>query len=435
MRLSRAFLLTFLTREGVLVFGFLNSVILARALGVEGVGVYALVVTSANILAFAGTLGLNFSNTLLAARDPGRAGHLFTQSVIPVLLLAGPAVLIESFWPQAVEFMFGSISHRLRVYALFGTGVLSVNTNLAAIFFGLQRFRQHSFVALIVGPGSLVTNVALVWKGALSVDRALDVWLGWQSVALLITAGLLSTVVRPTWKLHRGYLVESFKVGGRALLTTILGFTAHRGTVLLISQTLGKTALGLYSVALPMSESLQHAPSALGALVSTKASAGQNSPQDVCRALRLHLLLSGAAALVLSLLAPWIFSTFFGPRFADAVVPFRILVAGQYLMGIWGLSSGYLSGKLAYPPVVIALTGLVAALNLGLGIWWIRMAALPGAAAAWSASAGLGSLLMLAAFLRRAAPESGWKDVVPGPADLRSAWIAWRGRSADQSSA
>jgi O-antigen/teichoic acid export membrane protein len=90
MRLSRAFLLTFLTREGVLVFGFLNSVVLARALGVEGVGVYALVVTSANILAFAGTLGLNFSNTLLAARDPGRAGHLFTQSIIPVLLLAGP---------------------------------------------------------------------------------------------------------------------------------------------------------------------------------------------------------------------------------------------------------------------------------------------------------------------------------------------------------
>src|SRR5689334_5634767 len=104
MRLSRAFLLTFLTREGILVFGFLNSVVLARALGVEGVGVYALVVTSANILAFAGTLGLNFSNTLLAARDPDRAGHLFTQSVIPVLLLAGPAILVESLWPQAVEF-------------------------------------------------------------------------------------------------------------------------------------------------------------------------------------------------------------------------------------------------------------------------------------------------------------------------------------------
>lgn len=429
MRLSRAFLLTFFTREGVLVFSFLNSVVLARTLGVEGVGVYSLVVTSANILAFAGTLGFNFSNVILSARDPGRAGHLFTQSVVPVLLLAGPAALIEAFWPEAVQFAFGSISHRLRLYALIGTGILSIATNLAAIFFGLQRFKRHSVVALVVGPGMLTTNLLLAWKSALTVDRALDVWIAWQAAALLLTVTLLAAVVRPAASLHLGHLAETFKVGGRALLTTILGFTAHRGTVLIISRYLGQAALGLYSVALPMSEALQHAPSALGSLVTARASAGQHSPQEVCRSLRLHLVLSGALALTLGLLAPWIFSFFFGGRFADAALPFRILLAGHYLMGLWTLSAGWLSGKHAYPPVVIVLTGMVAALNVGLGIWGVQVGGLPGAAAAWSVSAGIGALAMLAVFLRRAGDGVRGGDVVPSATDLRFVWTALRGES------
>lgn len=429
MRLSRAFLLTFLTREGILIFGFLNSVVLARSLGVEGVGVYALVVTSANILAFAGTLGLNFSNTLLVARDPDRAGHFFTQSLIPVLLLAGPAVLIEAYWPRAVEFMFGTISHRLRVYALVGTGLLSVNTNLAAIFFGLQRFKRYSVVSLVVAPGMLLTNAGLLWRSSLSVERALNVWLGWQIAALVLTTTLLAAIARPKLELHLATLKQSFQVGGRALLTTILGFTAHRGTVLIISQYLGKAALGLYSVALPMSEALQHAPSALASLVTTKASAGENSPQDVCRALRLHLILSGAMALALALIAPWIFGGFFGARFGEAVTPFRILLAGHYLMGVWSLSAGYLSGKHSYPPVVIGLTAVVAAINLSLGLWGVRVAGLPGAAAAWTISAVLGSLMMLAAFVRRARTEIRKGDLIPGPSDLRFAWDTFRGSS------
>jgi O-antigen/teichoic acid export membrane protein len=427
MRLSRAFLLTFLTREGVLVLAFLNSVVLARTLGVEGVGVYSLIVTSANILAFAGTLGLNFSNTLLAARNPERAGHLFVQSIVPLLLLAGPAMAVEACWPQAVEFMFGTIGHRLRLYALAGTGLLSLNTNLAAIFFGLQRFKRHSVVTIVVAPGMLLTNLVLRGQSALTVEHALDVWLVWQAGALLLTAALLIPIARPRFDLPLATLAESFRVGGRALLTTILGFTAHRGTVLLISQVLGKTALGLYSVALPMSEALQHAPSALGALVTTKASAGENSPEDVGRALRLHLLFSGTLALVLALVAPWIFGFFFGDRYADAVLPFRILLAGHYLMGVWSLSAGYISGKHAYPPAVIVLTGVVAALNLTLGLWWVRVAGLPGAAAAWSVSAILGSLAMLGVFVQKAEDRLRWRDLVPGLPDLRFAWTTFRG--------
>jgi O-antigen/teichoic acid export membrane protein len=425
MRFSRAFLLTFLTREGTMVFGFLNSVVLARALGLEGVGVYALVLTSANILAFAGTMGLNFSNQVLAARDPERSGHLFTQSVIPVLLLAGPALLVEQYWPGAVDFMFGTLPHRLRLYALAGTGLMSVNLNLAAIFFGLQRFKRHSVVTLVVSPGMLVTNLALVGGSAISIERALQVWLGWQIVALILTAGLLAAVARPRCSL--GYLPESIQVGGRALLATLLGFAAHRGTVLMISQFLGKAALGLFSVALPMAEALQHAPSALGAIVSTKASAGQNSPSEVARVLRLHLVLSGALAAALGFLAPWIFTFCFGGRFAEAVLPFRILLVGQYAMGAWSVSAGYLSGRLAYPPVVIGLTALVAALNLSLGSWWIRRDGLPGAALAWSVSATLASLAMFEAFRRRAGPELRWRDLIPGLSDLRFAWSSLLG--------
>src|SRR5687768_10879861 len=106
MRFSSAFVWTVFVREVILVASFLNSILLARSLGPEGLGTYMLVVTIATLLAQGINLGWTGSNHLLVARNAADAGKLLTQSVLPILLLGVPLVAAVAAAPQAFTLVF-----------------------------------------------------------------------------------------------------------------------------------------------------------------------------------------------------------------------------------------------------------------------------------------------------------------------------------------
>src|SRR5262249_27721710 len=122
------------------------------------------------------------------------------------------------------------------------------------------------------------------------------------------------------------------------------------------------------------------------------------------------------------LIAPTLLTILYGDRFIPSVLPFRILLAGSYVMGIWVVTSNYLSGKHGYPASVLIVTALAAALNLGLGVAWIPPYAAVGGAACWSAAYAVASLLGVFFFLRDAGSELRVVDLLPRFGDLKAAW-------------
>jgi O-antigen/teichoic acid export membrane protein len=422
MRFSHAFMLTFLSREVMLAFGFANSIILARCLGPEGVGSYALIVTTAHFLAQVLCLGLNQSNNYFAARAPERAGLLFTQSAFPVLVLAGPLIACAVWCPRAGDLLFGRLSSELRLGALIGTAILVVQVNLGSILFGLQRYKRYGMVNALPSVGTAATNLILVALFRRSVEWAIASWLAWNLLTLLVSAGLLAALARPRWNIDRAFLWECLRIGAKGLLTSLLGYLALRGIYLILNHYHGAAVVGYYSVAVPMSELLLHAPGVLGAMLFTKTSARQYSGVEVARVLRMHLVLGALGCGALGLLSWTLFPSLFGARFSNSVVPFQILLIGNYFMGLWILTSGYLSGRYGYPASVLLLTGLMAALTVGLGLWWIPGTGATGGAEAWSVAAGVASLAMLAVFFRNVRGEVAGKDLVPRFSDLAALW-------------
>src|SRR5579862_9869662 len=422
MRFSHAFLLTFLAREVMLVSGFVNSIVLARCLGPEGVGSYAFIVTTALFLSQVLCLGLNNANNYFAAKDPDRAGLLITQSVIPVLVAVLPLGVSAIWWPPAADLLFGRLPTDLRMISVLGTGILVLQVNVGAILFGLQRYKRYGVVNALPSVGTALTNVVLIAILKEPVIWALASWLAWNLVTVLVSAGLLSALAKPVWKIDRRFLWECVRIGAKGLLTSFLGYVALRGILMMLNHYHGPAVVGYYSVAVPISELLLHAPGVLGAMLFTKSSARQYSGVEVARVLRMHLLLGALGCIALGLVAWVMFPAVFGERFVHSIVPFRILLAGSYFMGLWILTSGYLSGRHGYPPSVVGLTGLMAALTVGLGVWWIPGYGATGGAAAWSIATGVSSLAMLGVFLRDTRGEVSGRDLLPQLNDFRSLW-------------
>jgi O-antigen/teichoic acid export membrane protein len=418
MRFSRAFGLTFLMREAVLVFGFVNAISIARGLGAAAYGTYSLAVTTANLLALAGGLGMHYSNNFLAARRPECAGQLFTHSLFPVVLLGGLAALFEIGFPHFAGPLFGNVSPHLRQLTWLGAALVVANLNLAYILYGLQQFKRYSVVTALAAWGTGLTNLVIAGILKMPVIWTIGAWIFWNGVNWGVGCILLWGIARPVFRLDGPLLGESIRLGFRALASSVLSYLSGRGVLYFIDRFLGTAAVGYYSVASSLADLVQHAPSGLGGLVFTKASAEQGSAADLARLVRLHWILSGAVAVGLALGAPWALALLFGTSYGEAITPLRYLVVASYFMGVWVLASSYVAGRRGMPWGLVMLSAFCTGLTLILAWFWIPPWGLRGAALAAAASVAATAAIMLGYLLRDSQGELKPGALLPRPRDL-----------------
>lgn len=420
MKLAHAFLMTFFAREATLLATFANAVILARGMGAAGLGSYFLVVAAANLLAQGFSLGINYSNSILAARRPESAGMLFTLSAAPLLIYVPVVIALSLAGPGATAWMLGSMPSEHRHYLWIGAGIILLTQNVGGVIFGLERYRGFNLVFSLPVIGLCLTDLVLFLAGALSVERVLLAWTAWLGVGGLLMSGLLARRNPPRLSVDFPLLRQLLAMGGRALICAVFGFTTYRGMHLLLNRYQGPSAVGQYGAMAAFSDLLAHAPGILSAILMNRASAETVSPAQVVKLLRLHVVVSLLGGLALAGLAPLVLRHAFGAGFADAPRALWILLAGSYGAGFYSIASGYFTGKHGYPVVSIVLVGLTTVLSLGLGLLLVPRLSLVGAAVAWSSATGAVSVLALIVFFRECRADVGWGEIRPRRDDLHT---------------
>ncbi len=431
MRFSRAFAVTLFSRELSLASSFLNSILLARWLGAAGVGTYSLVVATASLASYAASLGIHSSNRLLAAQEPERAGRLMLVSVFPALLagLVGSAVL--AFAPGAAELLIGKLDPSLCRLVLAGTVLNVVQLNLAALLFGLGRYRSHGIVSALVNAATAASNGILVVAMGKGVEAALGAWFAWTALNVLVTFGILASSIRLSWTFDGGLFLRSLSIGFRAFLSSLFGFASMRGIFMLLNRSLGSASLGLYAVAVPLAETIEHIPNVVGSLVLNEAGSGRRPARDTLRFVRFHLLTAPLLGGIAALLAPWIIALLYGSRFEESAGVMRVLLLSGVFMGLWTITASDMAGRGAYPPVFVALSGLMASLTLGAGYHLIPRMGILGGAVGTACSAGCVSLLMLVVYCRQVPDGVRLREFIPRVAELREAWRSLSGKPHD----
>ena len=411
--------------------GFVASVLIARALGPTGRGLYAYPVALLGIVMALGHVGLEFAQ----------------------IYLAGQGRDLRHMWANATAF---SLVAGAVCWAGLA-GVLAIDPRVAG---GLPL----SWIAIPMGLVPLLL-MSLYWASLLQLDGRLvtATWASWFGVALqAVSIGVLFFLHELTpfrvlllqwltngsaWLLlllacYRAGLVnfridpallrQSVAFGVKAYVAQVFFFLVLRVDQVLVANLAGYDQLGLYALATTVAELLWLLTNPLAAAViphMVRARTGHDRRMSFAIA-RLSLWISMAAAIGAWFLAPLVIPVVYGPSFSAAAPALRLLLPGVVaLAAARPLGAVLLKDGRA---LIVSVLGLGAlALNVALNLVLLPRIGIRGASIA--SSVCYAALAISYVIIARRRGEAGWRDLVPRTTDLRILGRGRRGRWADRS--
>lgn len=374
-----------------------TDVVLARTLGADGKGRFALVLLLSQLAALAIGLGLDRAIGVTVARSVATAraslgnALAWTAVVGGLAALAGLALAATAAVPNLApsDVLFAALALPLEL--LVSVGLLALLGRRLLGAYNATRLLRRA--VLLVGLG-IVALAGLDLRAALAANLAALL----AGVALLLLAlrrgGV--TPARPETRLLR----EQLRYGIRSWPGSFAERLQFRADLFLVNAFVGVTATGVYSVATSVAETLWYIPAALGVVIFSRvAAAGMEAAPLTSAVTRVTLafgLVVGALAVVL---APIGVELLYGPTFRDAGPALQLLLPGIVAYGVVSVLSQFLLAAGAPGrSTLVLLAGLT--LNLAANALLIPRLGIIGAAMASSISYTVTALLMLLAFHR-----------------------------------
>jgi O-antigen/teichoic acid export membrane protein len=320
-------------RMATQVAGFLTAVLVARALGPEGFGLYSLMLISATLLSQLPGPGADMSavrvSARYSARDPERACQvLLVAALAKAAISLGLALLVMLFArPLAALLHNPDSATALRCAALSAFALGMTEYMLATLQAG-QRFGRMLAVSLTTAALELGPIAALWASGALSLPLALALFVAAAYAGLLLSALASWRMWAAPLRNAAATIRELLDFSRWLVGAMLLGALTSNLDVLALTYLAGAASAGLYNAGRTLTLPLAFAGGALGAVLLPRLSA-LASPEQVARVTRAVTLAAAVAAaiavLALAAVAPLLLRLVYGAQYAGAAPIFQIL--------------------------------------------------------------------------------------------------------------
>jgi O-antigen/teichoic acid export membrane protein len=417
-------------RFAAVPLALVSSILLARTLQPAGKGVYATVVTFADLSLVLGSLGISTAAVYYLAQSSEDVEQT-RATVLGLCLVVGLAVSLGLVAVAAVSLVRGGGQGSWALAVVAPVGVISLGRAGLESFFRAQHRIRTINAAAVVSSLAFVLLIALAVLGpGLSATSA---------VALRVVSILAATVVLVVAARSTGVAVPRPRLHvptARLLLAYGLPYAAYsivqsfsnRFDYILLRVFGDASTVGIYSVAVGQAELLWILPTAVGFVLFPRVAAlvrddSERAARETAAVLRWNVLLTSAGALVLAVLATPLTRIVYGDAFVPAVTPLRILLVGIVASSFLQVLSSLLLGTGRLRLMILTTAGGFA-LNLGCNLVLIPRYGMKGAAAS-SAFSYTVTGLVLAFVAKRAVPELRRESLLPLPraiaGDLRRA--------------
>lgn len=395
-QLARHVVETYATRIGSLALSLIISIVVTRALGPEGRGVYSVAVVIGVLGVQIGNLGFHASNTYYVTRQRGLFATLVGNSLLMSLLLGGAVAVVAGllffWWPQLAP-----LHGRILVLALLGIPFGLAYLLISNLMMGIEQLRLYNMAEL----GNRLFNIGLIGLAILSSYSTAPALFAASLVALLVSlAGLLwrsrHLLDRAPWPSFTTFR-EHIPFGLRAYAVAVLGFLVLRLDLLMVQYMLGAEEAGYYSLAVNLADTLLMLPAVVAFVLYPKLSALTDIQGKLTltrKAVLATLALFLPMLLLFGAFARWIVPFVFGAAFAPAVPAVLWLLPGIFFLGVETVAAQHLN-SIGFPPLQIAAWLGVLVLNIGLNLRIIPAYGIVGASAVSSLTYLLACALIL----------------------------------------
>ncbi len=416
---------TFAARVLALGVGVLTSAIVARYLGPEGRGIYALALLLPSLTVNFVQFGVGSATVYHVAREEHPLKRILGGNLLLLLaasgigLVAGAIVVV--FFRDVV---FEGTPERFLYLAL---PLIPLDLLLAffqPVLLGRQRFLAFNAIEFSRTGLRLVAMVVLLAWLRGGPGMAI---LGSVAVAVLSGAALLTMVRRDAgqggWIASGPYVKEALSYGARAYPGNVLSFLHLRVDLLLINGYLGPASVGLYAIAVALVDQLALISRAAATALFPRVAAGTANAKSVNLTplvTRTVLLVSGGAGAVLCLVAGFLVRLLYGVAYLPAIDPLRILIIGTVALAGARVLANDMAGR-GRPILNSYTTGIALVVNIAFNVIFIPRWGLLGAA--WASATTYGLLLFLRAFAYVRVTGDPWRTVfLPQRADWLLYW-------------
>ncbi|MBL6663206.1 MAG: flippase [Flavobacteriales bacterium] len=372
-------------------FGILATMIIARTLGAEGQGQYTLAILLPTLLYTFFNSGLSTSTVFYVAKKKYSDIDIYSTNLLTSFLLSIFSILVGIFVVFFYkDYFFENISQQLLLYSLLILPILFAQKNLPTIFQGKEEFKKFNFIVLLNQFGLLIFSIFFVWVLKLGVIGAILSFASAQLLMLIVTFYFLNQSYGLLWpkKYSLTYLKDSFYFGIKGHFSNVLTFLNYRLDMFLIAYFMDNSAVGLYSIAVILSERIWTVSQSVSTVLFARIS---NLNDDVSKnkftslAARNTLFISLIGGSVLALLSHWIIIILFGENFSESILPFLYLIPGVIIFSLGRVLANDFIGR-GYPEINTYIAIVIAFTNLILNVWLIPLYGINGAAIATSIS-------------------------------------------------
>jgi O-antigen/teichoic acid export membrane protein len=331
---------TFGARIVMIANSVLAGVIVARWLGVAGVGSLAVINVSVATLVQLGSLGLPSANTYFIAQDPGRFRAAALNSLMFAMIVGSLLAVGLTVSARLRPSWFGFISPDLIRVAAISIPFQLITLIGLNIFLAVGKVKEFNLLDL-AGQSFVLINavvILVVFHAGLdtlvTMNTIVSVLISLVIAILLVVSsgGVIDAV--SSWRADISLLARMMRYGIKFHISLLAGALIFRADLLVVNHFRGAAQAGVYSVASQVAMMLMLLPGVIATLLFPRVTAEQDVRGEttclVTRYTAFIMLLCCLAAVPLSLMLPLLY----GPAFSDAAPQLMILLPGVYLIGL-----------------------------------------------------------------------------------------------------
>jgi O-antigen/teichoic acid export membrane protein len=374
-----------------------TGIVLARAVGAEGKGVFTLVMTVAT--AAAAMLGLRWDRPAghFLAKDMKALPAIITSVAVMAGTASGLAALLIALAPSGVALVFRGVDPSVASLVGWLVGAQCLYVGIAAIYGGLRDFGGRSRFMMVYNIAQTASVCGLSLLGGHDVVGYLR-WcaaVSWTVEAVWLTMLAWRRRVRPRW--DGALLRRMVAFGSLSYFSLLLDLITLRLDVVLLNYMASTAAVGVYSVAVAIGGRLQTIPQTVAYVVFYRTSARElGTGARTAQILRIAGVAVSGVSLVVGAIGSALVVPLFGPQFALAVPAMWIMIPAMAVFGLYRLLASDVEGR--GRPGLISVSSLLANVTIvGLDLLWIPRFGILGAA--WASLIAYGVALAMAAVM------------------------------------